>query len=208
MMMGGIFFAYSQGFHPHPLISFSAATSVGMESRCELADIRIHDPGTDIAGLLALINKGLPEGVGVTALRELYPNDHSLASLTAGFLFSIVLPPDRANLPPEKIEAAIDSFLAADHFLVKRGDNSKTGSHAEKEKDIRPFVESMTLDRSSGAIMLAANAGPAGTVRPTELLTSLFGFTPEDSLRFRVAKLAVRPDTRAGDADRKMFSGE
>ncbi len=208
MMMGGIFFAYSHGFHPHPLISFSAATSVGMESRCELADIRIHDPETDIAGLLALINRGLPEGMVVTAIRELYPSDHSLASLTAGFLFSIVLPPDKAKLPPEKIEAAIGSFMAADLFLVKRGDHSRGASHADKEKDIRPFVESMTLDRSSGAIMLAANAGPAGTVRPTELLTSLFGFTPEESLSFRVAKLAVRPAKFAGDADRKMFGVE
>lgn len=209
MMMGGIFFAYSQGFHPHPLISFSAATSVGMESLCELADIRMHDPGTDIAGIMALINRGLPEGMEVTAIRELYPNDHSLASLTAGFLFSIMPPPDKAERPPEAIEAAIASFLNADHFLVKRGDNSKTGSHAEKEKskDIRPFVESMTFDRSSGAIMLAANAGPAGTVRPTELLTSLFGFTQEESFCFRVVKLAVRPTARAADADRKMFSG-
>ena len=207
MMIGGIFFVYSQGFHPHPLISFSAATSVGMESRCELADIRMHDPGTDAAGLMVLINKGLPEGMAVTAIRELYPNDHSLASLTAGFLYSIMPPSGRVELPPETIEAAIAGFLNADHFPVKRGDHSKTASHAEKEKDIRPFVESMTLDRSSGAIVLAANTGPAGTVRPTELLTSLFGFTPEESLRFRVVKLAVRPASRAGDVDRKMFSG-
>ena len=44
MILGGIFFVYSQGFHPHPRISFAGATAVGMESRGEFADIRIQDP--------------------------------------------------------------------------------------------------------------------------------------------------------------------
>ena len=44
LILGGIFFVYSQGFHPHPRISFAGATAVGMESRGEFVDIRIQDP--------------------------------------------------------------------------------------------------------------------------------------------------------------------
>jgi radical SAM family uncharacterized protein/radical SAM-linked protein len=207
MMMGGIFFAYSQGFHPHPLISFSAATSVGMESHCELADIRIHGPGVDFSELPALINRGLPEGVRVTAIRELFPDDHSLAKLTAGFQFAIVLPAGLAKAELERIEAAISRFLAEEHFFVKRGDDTKTAFPAQREKikDVRPFVAQLTLDLPGGVIRLAANSGPLGTIRPAELLTELFGFTPAESLRFRIVKTAVRLAALTGSADRKIM---
>ncbi len=209
MMMGGIFFAYSQGFHPHPLISFSAATSVGMESRCELADIRIHDPGFALSELPNLINRGLPNGVMVTALRELFLNDPSLAELTKGFNYSITLAKEMEDDRLDGIDDAISRFLAEDHFLVKRGDNSKNGIHSPKEKikDIRKFVSSMALDRAAGVIQISALAGPLGTIRPVELLTSLFGFTTEESLRFRIVKTSVLSASFAGDADRKICMG-
>jgi hypothetical protein len=35
---------YSEGFHPHPKISFAFATAVGMESEGEFADIQIRVP--------------------------------------------------------------------------------------------------------------------------------------------------------------------
>ncbi|MHB8091653.1 MAG: TIGR03960 family B12-binding radical SAM protein [Syntrophales bacterium] len=209
MMMGGIFFAYSQGFHPHPLISFSAATSVGMESHCELADIRIHDPEIAIPELPALINGGLPEGVRVTAIRELLPNDYSLAKLTTGFNYTIVLPDKMEEGNLGRIEEAMQRFLAEQHFLVNRGNDPKAGASSPKEniKDIRPFVAAMTLDGAAGVIHLSANAGAVGTIRPAELLTSLFGFTDEESHRFRIVKTAVRAAAFAGADDRKIFLG-
>jgi radical SAM family uncharacterized protein/radical SAM-linked protein len=209
MMIGGIFFAYSQGFHPHPLISFSAATSVGMESHCELADIRIHDPGVELSELPFLINRGLPAGVAVTAIRELFPGDYSLAKLTTGFQFAIFLPATITERELERIEEAISRFLAEEHFSVTRGDDTKSGPHSQKEKikDIRPFVAAITLDRPAGVIQLMANSGPLGTIRPAELLTAVFGFTAEESLRFRIVKTSVRPAAFAGDADRNIFKG-
>ncbi|MHB8828303.1 MAG: TIGR03960 family B12-binding radical SAM protein [Syntrophales bacterium] len=209
MMMGGIFFAYSQGFHPHPLLSFSAATSVGMESHCELADIRIHDPGIEFSKLPALVNTGLPEGMAVTAIRELCPNDYSLAKLTTGFNFTIVLPDKTTEDNLARMEEAIQRFLAERHFLVKRGSDGTGGGSSLKEKikDIRLFVSEMTLDRIAGVIHLGANAGAGGTIRPAELLTSLFGFTPEESYRFRIVKTSVRPAAFAGEDDRKIFLG-
>ncbi len=92
MILGGIFFVYSQGFHPHPRISFAGATAVGMESRGEFADIRIQDPQVELKTLVARINAGLPSGVAVTAMRELPPHDFSLAELVKGFVYDIMLP--------------------------------------------------------------------------------------------------------------------
>jgi len=112
MSIGGIFFVYSQGFHPHPLISFSGATSVGMESLCELADIRIYDPLVEPKELIRRINAGLPAGMEITAMRELTPVDRSLAELVKGFIFDIVPPEKTTKAENERIETAIRRFLA------------------------------------------------------------------------------------------------
>jgi radical SAM family uncharacterized protein/radical SAM-linked protein len=202
MMLGGIFFVYSQGFHPHPRISFAVATAVGMESRGEFADIRIQDPQVELKTLVARINAGLPSGVAVTAMRELPPHDFSLAELVKGFVYDIILPEGIGEENLDRIESGILHFLDAEHFNVNREANGKTVI-----KEIRPLVTDLALDRSARRICLAARFGPEGTVRPADLLTSLFGFSPAAARGVRIVKTATQPADFVGPADREIFSG-
>ena len=202
MMLGGIFFVYSQGFHPHPRISFAVATAVGMESRGEFADIRIQDPQVELKTLVARINAGLPSGVAVTVMRELPPHDFSLAKLVKGFVYDIILPEGISEENLDRIESGILHFLEAEHFNVNREANGKTVI-----KEIRPLVTDLALDRSARRICLAARFGPEGTVRPADLLTSLFGFSPAAARGVRIVKTATQPADFVGPADREIFSG-
>jgi radical SAM family uncharacterized protein/radical SAM-linked protein len=202
MILGGIFFVYSQGFHPHPRISFAGATAVGMESRGEFADIRIQDPRVELKTLVARINAGLPSGVAVTAMRELPPHDFSLAELVKGFVYDIMLPEGTREADLDRFEADILRFLDLESFPVHREANGKTAI-----KEIRPLVADLALDRSSRRIILSAHCGPEGTVRPTELLTALFGLSPEATHGVRIVKTATRPADFAGPSDREIFSG-
>jgi radical SAM family uncharacterized protein/radical SAM-linked protein len=202
MMLGGIFFVYSQGFHPHPRISFAGATAVGMESRGEFADIRIQDPQVELKTLVARINAGLPSGVAVTAMRELPPHDFSLAELVKGFVYDIILPEGIGEENLDRIESGILHFLDAEHFNVNREANGKTII-----KEIRPLVTDLALDRSARRICLAARFGPEGTVRPADLLTSLFGFSPAAARGVRIVKTATQPTDFAGPADREILLG-
>jgi radical SAM family uncharacterized protein/radical SAM-linked protein len=202
MILGGISFVYSQGFHPHPRISFAVATAVGMESRGEFADIRIQDPGVELKTLMARINAGLPSGVAVTAMRELPPHDFSLAELVKGFVYDIILPEGIGEEDLDRVESGILHFLEAEHFKVNREANGKTVI-----KEIRPLVTDLALDRSARRICLAARFGPEGTVRPAEILTSVFSFSPAAARGVRIVKTATRPADFAGPADREIFSG-
>ena len=202
MILGGIFFVYSQGFHPHPRISFAGATAVGMESRCEFADIRIQDPHEELKTLVARINAGLPSGVAVTAMRGLPPHDFSLAELVKGFVYDIILPEGTRETDLDRFEADILRFLNLESFTVHREANGKTAI-----KEIRPLVADLALDRPSRRIILSAHCGPEGTVRPTELLTALFGLSPEATHGVRIVKTATRPADFAGLSDREIFSG-
>jgi len=200
MILGGIFFVYSQGFHPHPRISFAGATAVGMESRGEFADIRIQDPGMELKTLMARINAGLPSGIAVTAMRELPPHDFSLAELVKGFVYDIILPEGIGEEDLNRFEADIPRFLNLESFPVHREANGKTIT-----KEIRPLVADLALGRPSRRIILSAHFGPEGTVRPTELLTALFGLSPAATHGVRMVKTSTRPADFAGPADREIM---
>ena len=200
MIAGGISFAYSQGFHPHPKLSFADATSVGMESRGEFADIRIQDPGEDQALLVARINAALPAGVAIEAMRELPANASSLAELIAGFDYEITLPADAGEAELFGIEAGISRFLAAGSFPVTRESKGKKAC-----RDIRPLVAGVALERPSQSVLFSARFGPQGTVRPAEFLTGVLDFSPEAVRRIRVVKTATRLADIASEGEREIF---
>ncbi len=203
IILSGVSFVYSQGFHPHPKISFAGATAVGMESEGEFADIRIQDPGEQPDTLMARINAALPAGVSITAMHELPPHAFSLAEMITGFDYDLILPDDSDRAEFERIEDAIRIFRGADSFGVIRESKGKPVI-----KDIRPFVVALAMDHSSRRIQLSAHFGSEGTIRPAELLSGALGITPEVLHRTRIVKTGVRLADFAGEGDRKIFSPE
>ena len=62
--------AYSQGFVPHPLVSFGLALPTGCESMGEYLDVRLGGPSpgeTPVADLPEALSTLLPEGMEVQA---------------------------------------------------------------------------------------------------------------------------------------------
>lgn len=200
--LSGVSFVYSKGYHPHPKISFAGATSVGMESRGEFVDIRIHHSLEKPDLLIARINACLPEGMTVTALYELPPRAFSLAELVAGFAYDLLMRGDVGDVEMDRFEARIAAFLQADSFPVTRQTDGKP-----VHKDIRPFVTGLVLDRPGRRALLTARFGPEGTVRPAEVLTGVMGLLPEALYGIRIVKTGTLLADFAGSADRQFFSG-
>ena len=200
MLLGGISFVYSQGYHPHPRISFVGATSVGMESHGEFVDIRIRDPRVEHRILVDRINSGLPSGMAVTAIRELPPVAFSLAELVVGFEYALFLPDGFSPEELDSVESALHRFLAADHFSVTRRTEGKA-----VDREIRPLVTKMALDRPSRRVLLAARFGPQGTVRPAEILMAVLGLSLETLHKTRIVKTATQLASFAGLVDREIF---
>jgi len=200
MNLAGIAFVYSQGFHPHPKISFAGATPVGTESRGEFADIRILDPREATGALVARINAALPAGVTVTAMCELPPLAFSLAELVAGFAYELILPTGQTDLELDRIESEIRAFLQAENFDMIRESKGKS-----TVKDIRPFVTGLSLDRSDRSIRLSTRFGPEGTARPSEILTGVLGLSSDALRRIRIVKSATLLADFADGTDQQIF---
>ena len=69
MNRAGVPIKYSEGFNPHALISILMPLSVGTESLCQMADIRLREE-VDIAALPARLTAVMPEGLIVTDAYE------------------------------------------------------------------------------------------------------------------------------------------
>ena len=130
---------YSQGFNPHPRMSFALAMSVGLTSDGEYGEVIVSED-IDVETFISRMNQVLPNGLEITAAKIC---DAGVGSLSAALYKSIYR--IRINVVPgtdlAALAAAIDSYLALPQILIQK--RNKKGKYVEK--DIRPFIESIAV---------------------------------------------------------------
>ncbi|MCX7816887.1 MAG: TIGR03960 family B12-binding radical SAM protein [Syntrophales bacterium] len=164
----GIIFQFSEGFHPHPRISFATATSVGMQSSGEYADIRISPPEISLPELLVKINTALPAGLSVVEMVEVPEKSPKTATIVKGFQYSCWLPKGIPAEQWEDMERRVSEFMGAQIFEIIHGYTDKCES--KKMRNIRPLVESLLIDREREVVYMRLALTPEGGVRPIDVL--------------------------------------
>ncbi len=174
---------YSAGFHPHPKISFATATSVGMESLQEFADVTAQKYSADLSLLKQEINSALPDGVKVLEIRELAFAEKDLAQALKGFSYELHLSGNIDSAHLETLADNIKNFLAAPAFIIERKSKGKNIS-----KDIRPFVEEMTLNFAERKVSLTIRHSQQGAARPQDIIGHVLAGKEEENNKIRVVK--------------------
>ncbi len=105
--------AYSQGFSPHPKISYASAAPTGVASEAEYLEIGLQT-AVDPAALMAALDAGLSPGLDI--LDAVVAGEGSLADRIDVGRWRIELP----QVEPAAAEGAVVAFLAADEVLVER----------------------------------------------------------------------------------------
>jgi len=184
--ISGLTFAFSEGFHPHPKISFPYALPVGVESLCEYADIQLRGHIGSPEELAARVNLCLPSGIEILSAKMIYPHTISLSNLIEGFDYEIHLPDapilSAGSTPDERIKA----FLKSDTFMI-----SKYRKGAVVAKDIRPLIASIAFNTEKTVISMSVRFDPGGGVKPLEILTQVAGFDDEYAKRARIIKTRI-----------------
>jgi radical SAM-linked protein len=109
----GVPIAYSQGFTPHPKVSYASAAPTGVASEAEYVEIGLRaevDPAELVRALDAALSPGLDVLEGVVA------TSGSLAERIDASLWRIELP----GVEPEQLRAAVAAFGAAAEVPVER----------------------------------------------------------------------------------------
>ena len=178
----GLAFCYSQGYHPHPKLSFAFATSVGMESREEYADLQVAADDRDHLQLQKEINALLPPGLEILEIKQMHHPSAGLTTQVIGFDYAIALPSGN-NADLSVLKDRISSFLQSQTVIIVRETKEK-----RKARDIRPYVTSLLLDEEKRELLLTVRISNAGTVRPQEILTEVLGMTTDAARKARVVK--------------------
>jgi radical SAM-linked protein len=105
--------AYSQGFTPHPKVSYASAAPTGAASEAEYLELALREP-VDCAALVRALDAALPPGLDVLAAVE--AGAGALADRIEASLWRLDLP----ACEPEELREAVRRFLAADEVLVPR----------------------------------------------------------------------------------------
>jgi radical SAM-linked protein len=161
--------AYSQGFTPHPKISYASAAPTGAASEAEYLEIGLRAP-VDPAELARALDAVLSPGLDV--LEAVESGTGSLADRLEASRWRVELP----GVEPERLRRAVAAFEAAERVLVSRA--TKQG---RRELDARPAV--VMINTSTGAPTGVAG-GPCAileyvvrqvtpTVRPDDVLSGL-----------------------------------
>ncbi len=166
---------YSQGFNPHPKLSFGPPLSLGYTSNAEYMDLEIEE--TYAADLKDTLNPFLPGGLKIIDSMLIRGKVETLASVINGAEYEI----DISDMEFEqvKFEESLKNLLEAVQIEVER---EVKGKH--KIIDIRPFI--VSIQRSEKSILVKTRNIEMRTVRMKELLDQLFQYGNIDVKKFHV----------------------
>lgn len=173
--------AWSQGFSPHPLLSFGLGLPTGCESLAEYLDIKVTGPFPWADEAADRLTELLPDGMFVLATMVLSVPPESLQQAVTSCSWELEV----EGVPEAELGARVRGVLAAPQLPVTRA--RKGVSRAE---DIRPQIRHLELlarpePEASDRPPRAEGVGPSaprvsaelGTqprgVRPTELVQGL-----------------------------------
>ena len=143
---------HSQGFNPHPKISYGNALALGTESQGEYFDVEIVDESITIDEYLTKMNGQLPEGIKFIKAMEITKDTPSLASTIeyGEYIFTIEL---EKSLTKEFVKTQLLEFMNNEEIIITK--RNKKGKMVES--NIRPMIKYFDiLDLQENCITLEA----------------------------------------------------
>ena len=139
----GLVIRHSQGFHPHPVMSFVLPLSVGQTSACELLDFETAED-LPAAEFPARLNPYLPSGVEILDCWTPAEPVREMKFLRA----DVTLEYDHGV--PAGAGEQMEALLLGESVVVARRNKKKQMVDA----DIRPMIESVAAEEREGAVAL------------------------------------------------------
>lgn len=158
--------AYSQGFTPHPKVSYAGAAPTGAASEAEYLEISVTRP-CDQAWLTRALDEALPPGLDVVEVVEAAGG--TLADRLQASEWEIMLP----GLSPDGVGAAVDVFLASATVEVERVTKSGVRTLDPRAAVVRLAVAGGEWNDPPYAIMRVVVRHGTPTVRPDDVLAGL-----------------------------------
>ena len=170
---------YTKGFNPHAKLVFGMPLSVGTESVCEMADLKIERK-ISLEDIKKQLNEQLTDEMYVT---DVYYPTTKFADIAYAD-YTIVLKSEK--ITGETADLA-DKLFSAPIMMIKR---SKSG---EKEVDITSFIKSIdfTFDDGKLTVNTVLSAGSTENLNPEYVVTAIKGLGDFADLTYTIMRNKV-----------------
>ncbi|QRN86113.1 DUF2344 domain-containing protein [Clostridia bacterium] len=180
----GLPIACTEGFNPRPKINFSSAIATGMTSLAECAEMELTKE-MDADSVMDALNKTLPEGFSVGAIRQLEGKHKSLMALLSHSDYTLHVRLAKPYTEEDRLVEAVNSFLAKESIVIIAKRKNKV-----KEKDIRAGILSLEANLSEPFLILNMQlvAGSNGNIRPEHVAEAFLEQLSIQYLTMRIEK--------------------
>ena len=179
----GIPLWYTEGFNPHPYISFLLALSLGVEGELEPVDLRIvgEMPPEEIKNRL---NEVFPEGLRCVAA---LPPVHKPAEIAWAEYLTVL---GKDEITAEELRAAMESGA-----LVTEKSGKSRGKKVIKTVNVSEHIRGYDIEETDETLTLTAllPAGSTFNLNPMQLMSAVSAYlgktvTPERAVRKRLLR--------------------
>ncbi len=145
---------YTEGFNPHPYMTFSLPLSLGMESLCESMDIRIEGDSTN-EEVFHMLEGAMPPGIEIISVDEPVYDPKHICYGEFDILF------DCEN-KAQSVKTLIEEMLSQNELIVQK--LGKKGRHKVlKDINLIEFIKQYNISTNGDRVKLNLIL-PAGSV--------------------------------------------
>ena len=161
--------AYSEGFSPHQILSFTPPLPLGMESDGEYADVELTESVRSEDALERLRARSIPY-ITLHSFRQLPEKCENAMAAVKSASYSLLFENGAGD-----IERCINDLIHQDELYV-----TKKTKKSEREINIRPLIYEISADPRKNMLNMTICSGSVDNIKPElvmEALVKLTGFT-------------------------------
>lgn len=174
---------YTEGFNPHPYMSFSLPLSLGVESLCESVDLRIIDDITNDE-IKNRLNNVLPQDIKIVDVYDDFRDNSEI--VYSDYVYKFEFKDNEAAF--EKIK----NVLSSDEIIaLKKGKQGR--KRVMKETNIKSFIDKYSISIRNDVIVLNIRllAGPEKNLNPSLLFDTIIRLIDMDFEWKSIARISL-----------------
>jgi len=181
----GIKLEYSQGFNPHPRMSFAQPLSLGYSSSGEYLEFDTMEP-YQTGEILEKISAIMPDGIDILSCEELPPGGKTLAALTEYADYQIAIPLDRGF--NGDIKDVLENYMTREQIVVLK---HQRNSGKDIALDIKPMTFEIAgmVDNNYIMLLMKLSAGSTANLSPEMVLSTFCDFA---GIQYDRAEVVIR----------------
>ena len=153
---------YTEGYNPHPYMTFALPLSLGMESLCESMDVRIVGESTN-EELFEMLKGSMPPGIDIISVEEPQYDPKHISFGEFDILFD-------CEKNADSLKTLIEDMLSKDELIVQK--LGKKGRHKVlKDINLIEFIKSYSVSVFGERVKVTITrpAGSTTNVNPSLL---------------------------------------